>query len=1279
MTRRYAVRRWCEAVATLLAALALGCGQPPPVGAPCPTGDLCAGGLVCVLSACRQACGTLGECGASSTCVADGDGRTACTLPLEEACAEGAGCPSPLVCVADHCRAPCRDADPRCAPGSACAASGRLELCVPVSVDAGVPPDAAAPDAGPPPDAGAADAGPPDAPRLPGMPFCSTDACETADECFLGACETETVRRIGSEWAPVVGLPGGAPYLEVPAFVDGTCVTQTRTPFGSPQACQWFINAPSSECGACARCVPEQDPTSGGLATVCRDRCDPTNLASCRAGYACDPVTRTCQDACAEDLQCRIYRVDSDGDGVAERLEYDPTSLAFCNARGLCEEGGTTPVLAGAACQRHSECGPRGLCLAPSLSDDPNRSVECFELNCGAFRGGYCTRLGCREPGQECADGELCTRALELFGGTTEMCLRACEVGAEPVGDRLGVMGHGLGCRPGYRCRLPSDAPAPLPGEPAMGTCNFGFYNDVTVPNVGLPCTGNEQCWSPFGGGICTSFGYTTAGQSTACVIDGCDAPGLPADFCGPAATCVDFGDNAFCLRDCASASECAPGWGCLDLDASGRRVCMSNCITAGDCRDGEGCYRADAISMGSCVAGGTCGSPVDLAAQASVETDGSLHLIGSLGSEVHYGCAGGFPGTVLTYVPAADGVMVADAGGMMADGVIVLRARSDCAGLSADLACGAAGPVPSEIELRVEGGRPYYLILDAASPATTTFDLRVWFTAVLRPGERCDATPTACPDGFACLPSVAGDMICQVPDLGCGAGVPIGVEVTVAPGPGFGPPVDGTLPMTDGPRVSGACAGAMPGQRSAVRPFVSPVDGMLTLVALGAFDVSLSVRTECRVASSEVGCSAFDVGVSPPLPVDVLAVPDFAWLAYVPARMNVEVRAGAPVYAIVEGAAPGGAYRLLSRVLPFRELGATCDPARQLDLCRRGSLCDATSSTCVARDEGCGLGTPVTDLTRLVPAGDDVRFVYRAAVPALQDFGCAPTAGLTDSWHRIRMPGGASDHWDYELRASMGFAPLVHTRASCASGAPALSCRRVGAVSGPALVGSTHGALPGGSDLFFSVHAGPQPGPTYDVQAHLTRVSIGACGGTGDPPCARGLVCRAGACEPAVCGDGVAEGGELCDSDPLCRPGCGAVDSASVGASSCAGLTPLLFTGSSPSLAVAASETSTLTDAPSIPSSCGGAVPARHFLVDVPVRSVLSVEGASFAGPVAVSVRTDCASPASEVACAFADSFLPIDAVGTFDPGTYVVSVQFPGGGPGGTQGGVFFELVPE
>jgi hypothetical protein len=203
-------------------------------------------------------------------------------------------------------------------------------------------------------------------------------------------------------------------------------------------------------------------------------------------------------------------------------------------------------------------------------------------------------------------DGAVCATVRGRSGTPSgdHACMLGCEVGADDPEAILGPEGHGKGCRVGYSCRYNGS------DSGAAGICVGGAYNEVTEPNIGAPCQGLDECYSPFGYGSCVTLRTADVTAPTAvCTVIDCAAPGLPADVCGSGAACVGFtADVSYCAKLCSDATECPTGFACVDDDASPGtpRICFPACTEDTECRKGEErCQIAAGASSGSCVASG--------------------------------------------------------------------------------------------------------------------------------------------------------------------------------------------------------------------------------------------------------------------------------------------------------------------------------------------------------------------------------------------------------------------------------------------------------------------------------------------------------------------------------------------------------------------------------------------------------------------------------------------------------------------------------------------------
>ena len=398
---------------------------------------------------------------------------------------------------------------------------------------------------------------------------------------------------------PISGLPGGGTEVPTTTWIGGYCTTDLAIPVGTPGACDFTAADDVDDgCGYCGQCVNAGENVAGVAVTLCLSSCTPAATTNpCRAGYTCSFELRGCMPACASDVACRVYREDTNHDGALERgvdrLVYDVESMATCNmTTGRCDHPSAPGAVAGIPCERDSHCEENGECRTEMASGWP---------------GGYCTKRGCDVRGWECTGaGDVC----QIVDGP--LCLQGCTVGTEPIGDRLGAMGHGLGCRAGYACIWNGSDGATTNN----GACIPGNYNDVTMNNVGAPCAAASatddpdlQCYSPFGFGRCITpdrWGGTPALPTGMCTVLNCAAPGVAAaDPCGPAGQCVSAGGTlTFCLASCASAAECPLGYACgeVSMTPTDPHACVPNCASGSDCTTDRRCVIPMGEMVGRCV-----------------------------------------------------------------------------------------------------------------------------------------------------------------------------------------------------------------------------------------------------------------------------------------------------------------------------------------------------------------------------------------------------------------------------------------------------------------------------------------------------------------------------------------------------------------------------------------------------------------------------------------------------------------------------------------------------
>ncbi len=115
------------------------------------------------------------------------------------------------------------------------------------------------------------------------------------------------------------------------------------------------------------------------------------------------------------------------------------------------------------------------------------------------------------------------------------------------------------------------------------------------MPNLGEPCTRDDECHSPYGLGRCA---FADGGTGTCSIIDCAGA--YPGISCWDGASCEQLGNDAVCLRTCTSAYECGAGHACAPAP-SGSFVCAPSCTADADCRGGERCDGTECAFGGAC------------------------------------------------------------------------------------------------------------------------------------------------------------------------------------------------------------------------------------------------------------------------------------------------------------------------------------------------------------------------------------------------------------------------------------------------------------------------------------------------------------------------------------------------------------------------------------------------------------------------------------------------------------------------------------------------------
>lgn len=417
-------------------------------------------------------------------------------------------------------------------------------------------------------------------------------ACTPDRGCPSGECEPEYNFSYGGAEDPITGHPDGMDTTIPGAyFVGGYCTPSPLALESNPAACD---RLDETSCGDCAQCeaIGQQ---MGEYLVMCFRSCSPsiTEQTCAQPTQECILSSDFCFDGCTSDDECAIYRPDTNMNGeidyydaamnpMGDHLVYDAAGDWTCNMTTRhCEHPGVSTATAGDPCAKSSDCEHNGRCLTEAGTE-------------GSFPGGYCLKDGCLVAGNGCANDGVCIERRVGF----DACLGPCNFAQEPMADRLGAGGHGQGCRSEYTCMWDGVGTA---GTPNNGGCFPGNYNAITTANTGAACTDDADCYSPYGAGMCFNSAYWLT--SHYCSLLDCGAPGMPTDICGANAQCLTFYDDiTFCAANCTTASDCSPGYGCVQWGADDpSKICFPICAVAEDCRTGQTCIIPMGETYGSC------------------------------------------------------------------------------------------------------------------------------------------------------------------------------------------------------------------------------------------------------------------------------------------------------------------------------------------------------------------------------------------------------------------------------------------------------------------------------------------------------------------------------------------------------------------------------------------------------------------------------------------------------------------------------------------------------
>lgn len=429
-----------------------------------------------------------------------------------------------------------------------------------------------------------------------------TDPCSGAPGQLGGLCNK------GKCESGLKCLPASTPTLPVRDRESGEQMTALFSSLTGKGLCSKTCTVGSDDCGPCARCTATSfvgrylaamaaDPKQG----VCTLKCTPSfeNRGGCREGYTCAPGG-VCLNSCTSDQQCKVLAEDFNGDGKVE-LTMDSASEAYCNLEsGLCDHPSGA---VGGSCKRATDCKAYSECMSKDATAD-----------------GICVREYCAgDQALACAAKEVCNvRMADLMDLEEEqlgsMCLPGCKVGQEAESLRIGPESHAEGCPSGFACLWDGVSKA---DDSINGGCFVTpSHNSIAAPNLGALCKDNNECYSPWGLGVCRGWDKSL-GKSGMCVVGECSnypegtsfdgiLPGVTSELpicpAGQGSCIVESeagkAPTTTCVKSCVSAADCATGFACASPFGDASRICWHSCSKNDECKDGSACIRdADAVA----------------------------------------------------------------------------------------------------------------------------------------------------------------------------------------------------------------------------------------------------------------------------------------------------------------------------------------------------------------------------------------------------------------------------------------------------------------------------------------------------------------------------------------------------------------------------------------------------------------------------------------------------------------------------------------------------------
>ena len=356
----------------------------------------------------------------------------------------------------------------------------------------------------------------------------------------------------------------------------GLCVTEIAgckadSECGMTQYCDPSIRACRPLKSFCETCLANNECGGAG------DNCvEDTNLMQKFCGKACTtnsdcPRGATCIDK-AGSKQC--WPTESPLPGQTASCKNfkgcTPDSLRTCNtdmecgdASQRCDPAQGKCVAIEQVCPFGTTCDPRAkICVADCAVDadcgDP-ATLRCVNRVCEPI--GECTM------DTDCPANKICN---SRAGETTGSCAPFCQGDADcPISNTCQMISGRYKCAPG--CATNQNCPLDQRCNATTRLCEGPMVGAARVCQSTSACRTCE---------VCNASRYECESAKTA--FPHCQMCSSPSE-CG-GGTCVQLDDGArWCLRFCATGSECPQGFVCLGLTGgTGQSVCVPSSRTCG-------------------------------------------------------------------------------------------------------------------------------------------------------------------------------------------------------------------------------------------------------------------------------------------------------------------------------------------------------------------------------------------------------------------------------------------------------------------------------------------------------------------------------------------------------------------------------------------------------------------------------------------------------------------------------------------------------------------------